>query len=203
MSALTYSVRPHPRTLHTVLPSGSTTLERALVYAYDAQPVPTVIEGLNDALAIDTRLLDAMAYARSADNWQISWTDAEKREQLARALSIQARTGTLWAMREVLRNIGQGDAEIVERVGEVYFDGDTDWDDGLSMYDDDGDGWAKYAIILKTQVTDSVARWIIDAVQRVAPARCHLTAIVWGTAIVVFDADFNFDSDYTFEAVIN
>ena len=53
-------------------------------------------------------------------------------------------------------------------MGEVYFDDSTDWDDGLSMYDDDGDGWAKYAIILKTQVTDTVARWIIDAVQRVA-----------------------------------
>lgn len=201
--SVNYSQREHPRTLHNVLPSGSTTLEKAMVYAYDGQPVPTVIECLNNTQTINANLLDAMAFARNADNWQTSWTEAEKRDYLTRARAIQARKGTLWAMYEVLRTIGQGDAQIIERVGEVFFDDETQYDDGISMFDDDGDGWAKYAIILKTQVTDTMARWIIYAVQQVEPARCDLTEIVWGTAVVVFDADYTFDSDYTFEAVLN
>ena len=117
-----YARRDHPRNLHHILPSGSTVLERAIVDAYDAQTVPTVIENLSDVDVADTRLLNHLAYGANVDAWSSNWNESIKRAALRNAHAIQARKGTVWAVREALTAMGQGDSEIIERVQRRRYD---------------------------------------------------------------------------------
>ena len=61
MNAPAYATRALPRNLHYVLPGNATVLEQSLVYAYDAQRLPVLIEQINDADKVDVRLLSAVA----------------------------------------------------------------------------------------------------------------------------------------------
>ena len=161
-----YARRDHPRDLHNVLPSGSTALERAIVDAYDAQTVPTVIENLSDVDVADTRLLNHLAYGANVDAWSSIWNESIKRAALRNAHAIQARKGTVWAVREALKAIGQGDSEIIERVQRRRYDTGERFDSGL-LWSDSANQWATFAIRLKQPVTEAQGRLIIDAVSAV------------------------------------
>ena len=195
-----YARRNHPRELHQVLPSGSTALERAIVYAYDGQTVPTVIENLSDVDAADARLLNHLAYGANVDTWSSNWNESLKRAALRNAHAIQSRKGTVWAVREALKALGQGDAQIIERVAARYYDRDDQWDAGL-IWDDEAPDWGTFAIRLRQPVTDAQGRLIIDTVSAVKPARCHLIYIDFATDLLRWDSGQKWNSGFTWDII--
>ena len=195
-----YARRNHPRELHQVLPSGSTALERAIVYAYDGQPTPTVIENLSDVDVADARLLNHLAYGANVDAWSSNWNESLKRAALRNAHAIQARKGTVWAVREALKALGQGDAQIIERVAARYYDSGDQWDARL-IWDDEAPDWATFAIRLRQPVTDAQGRLIIDAVSAVKPARCHLIYIDFAADLLRWDSGQKWNSGFTWDII--
>lgn len=195
-----YATRALPRTLHQVLPSGSTVLERALVNAYDAQPIPTVIEQLNDLDRIDARLLNAIAYKLNVDAWSSAWSDAVKRAYLKNAVKIQAKKGTVWAVKETLKALGQGDAVIIERVGSRFWDSGDRWDAGYIWGEQQH--WATFALRLTQRVTQAQGQVIINAISAVKPARCHLVYIDWANDDLRWDSGVRWDSGNTWDLVL-
>ena len=196
MSLTTYAARAHPRTLHTVLPSGSSALECAMVYAYDAQPVPTVIERLADYGKVDARLLSSVAYGLNIDAWSTQWSEAVQRAALQSAREIQARKGTPWAVQQVLKALGQGDATIIENVKSRRWGDGARWgDDGLMW--GGAHNWDAFAIRLSQPVTDAHGRLIIDAVNSVKRASARLVYIDWAENPLRWGDQIKWGSGYT------
>lgn len=200
MSAVDYSTRAYPRTLDQLLPSVSTSLERAIVYAYDGQPPPMVIEQLHDIDTVDARLLDVLAYGLNVDSWSSNWSDALKRSVLHSAKLVQSRKGTVWAVREVLKAMGQGDAEIIERVKARFWDSGDRWNSGL-IWDEGSPDWATFAVRLRQPVSDAQGRLIIEAVSAVKPVRCHLLYIDFATEQLRWDSGQKWNSGYTWDLI--
>lgn len=200
MSVPNYATRNHPRTLHTVLPSGSTTLERAMVDAYDAQPVPIVIEQLADYGKVDARLLSAVAYGLNIDAWSTNWTEQMQREALRNARVIQACKGTPWAIMQVLKAMGQGDAKIMERIKARRWDDGTRWDDDGVVWGDEHN-WNAFAIRLSQPVTEAQARLIINAVNAVKRKSAKLIYIDYAENPLRWDDGKRWDDGYTWDIV--
>lgn len=200
MSAPNYAARNHSRTLHSVLPSGSTALERAMVYAYDAQPVPTVIEQLADYGKVDAHLLAAVAFSLNIDAWSSRWTESVKRAALHSARAIQARKGTPWAVMQVLKALGQGDAKIIERIKARRWGDGTKWGTDGAMWGD-GHRWDAFAIRLSQPVTAAQARLIINSVNAVKRKSARLVFIDYAENPLRWGDAVRWDSGYTWGIV--
>ena len=200
MSMMDYATRTHPRNLHDVLPSGSTPLERGIVYAYDGQPTPTVIETINDYDRLDARLLDVVAYGLNVDVWSSAWPESIKRQMLKSARSVQAKKGTLAAIRATLQAMGQGDAQILERVGARHWDDGECWDNRC-IWGDVQSGWALFAIRLKQPVTDAHGKLIIEAVSAAKPIRCHLVYLDFAGNQLRWDSEQRWDTGFTWDII--
>ena len=200
VSAPDFAIRGLNNELHTALPAGSTPLERALVKAITSLPRPVVIEQINDYEKIDARLLNIVAYGLNVDAWSSSWPESIKRAALKTAREIQSKKGTVWAVREVLKALGQGDAEIIERVQRRRYDDGNRFDAGL-IWSDSANQWATFAIRLKQPVTEAQGRLIIDAVSAVKRASAHLLYVDWATAQLRWDMQLYWDSGYTFDLI--
>lgn len=200
MSTPNYAARNHLRTLHTVLPSGSTTLERAMVYAYDGQPVPIVIEQLAYFGKVDAHLLSAVAYGQNIDAWSTNWNEQMQREALRNTRAIQARKGTPWAIMQVLKSMGQGDAKILERIKARRWGDGTRWGTDGAIWGD-GHGWSAFAIRLSQTVTDVQARLIINAVNSVKRKSARLVFIDYAENPLRWGDAVRWDSGYTWGIV--
>ena len=200
VSAPDFAVRALSNELHTALPAGSTPLERALVKAITGLPRPVVIEQINDYEKVDARLLNIVAYGLNVDAWSSSWPESIKRAALKTAREIQSKKGTVWAVREVLKALGQGDAEIIERIGAQRWDGGAKFDEKF-IWGGEQNGWATFAIRLKQPVSETQGRLIIDAVSAVKRASAHLIYVDWSAAQLRWDELRRWDSGYTFDLI--
>ena len=200
VSAPDFAIRGLNNELHTALPAGSTPLERALVKAITSLPRPVVIEQINDYEKVDARLLNIVAYGLNVDAWSSSWPESIKRAALKTAREIQSKKGTVWAVREVLKALGQGDAEIIERIGAQRWVRGAKFDEKF-IWGDEQNGWATFAIRLKQPVTEAQGRLIIDAVSAVKRASAHLIYVDWASTPLRWDELRRWDSGYTFDLI--
>ena len=200
VSAPDFAIRGLNNELHTALPAGSTPLERALVKAITSLPRPVVIEQINDYEKVDARLLNIVAYGLNVDAWSSSWPESIKRAALKTAREIQSKKGTVWAVREVLKAIGQGDAEIIERIGAQRWDGGAKFDEKF-IWGGEQNGWATFAIRLKQPVSETQGRLIIEAVNSVKRASAHLLYVDWASTPLRWDELRRWDSGYTFDLI--
>lgn len=79
-------------------------LDRVLVYLIDTVPA--------ESLPYLAEQFDVLGYK----GMRLAVTEADKREIIKRAIELHRFKGTLWAVKESLKSIGFGDAEIVEHV---------------------------------------------------------------------------------------
>lgn len=87
----------------SLLPPNASALERALEAAtrrIDDVPVP--LRDLWDPLACPIDLLPWLAWSLSIDIWDSDWSEAAKREQVAQALQMQRRKGSVASVRSLL-----------------------------------------------------------------------------------------------------
>lgn len=68
--------------------------------------VPTPAHTVNNPGTADSSLLPWMAWARSVDNWDISWTDDQKRAVIKASYNVHLHKGTIGALKEALGALG-------------------------------------------------------------------------------------------------
>ena len=159
-----------------LLPSNATKLERDLERTGAAflSALRVDLRTLWHADTCPERFLPALAWALSVDDWNEEWSTAQKRAAIKASPRVSERTGTTWAVRQVLAQHGHADAVVFERYGGgVRYDGLTQTRDatrlrgGSSM-------WATYKVILKRPVTRDMAQVMQHSLHRVKRNCVHL-----------------------------
>lgn len=86
-----------------LLPWNATPQERALSEsAARVSDVPTPLRDLWNPDTCPPELLSWLAWAFSVDEWDTSWTEAQKREFIRRSVDVHRYKGTIGAVREAL-----------------------------------------------------------------------------------------------------
>lgn len=97
-----------------LLPANATALERALAQVMaEIQAIPVPVRDIWNADTIPAVALPWLAWAYSVDEWDINWSEAQKRETVRRALAVQKIKGTIGAVRQALGALGI-DAQVQE-----------------------------------------------------------------------------------------
>jgi phage tail P2-like protein len=91
----------------SLLPPNATTLERRLAETGAAiEEIPVAIRDVNDAANCAPELLPYLAWARSVDRWDSSWSTETKRAVTAASFFVHKRKGTIGALRRVVEPLG-------------------------------------------------------------------------------------------------
>lgn len=91
----------------TLLPSNATQLERLAAEGLaEIQRVPIRIRELHNPETCGEDLLPYLAWARSVDRWDESWTVEIKRKVIANSYYVHAHKGTIGALRRVVEPLG-------------------------------------------------------------------------------------------------
>lgn len=94
-------------TYPTVLPPGSTPLEKALEQAAArVLDFPAPIRKVWSPDSCPIELLPWLAWGLSLDNWSSDWSEAIKRERVRRAIPIARQKGTASSVRGVVQSFG-------------------------------------------------------------------------------------------------
>jgi len=90
-----------------LLPPGSTVLERNLAIAgADIEDVPVPLRSLRRAATCPDNLLTWLAWERSVDRWDESWSIETRRKAIANSFFIHKHKGTIGALRRVVEPLG-------------------------------------------------------------------------------------------------
>lgn len=92
-----------------MLPSNATVMESALAESIARiGDVPTPSRDVWNPDTCPSALLPWLAWAFSVDEWDSSWTDAQKRGAIKSAVTVQKYKGTIGAVRDALAALGYG-----------------------------------------------------------------------------------------------
>lgn len=90
-----------------LLPPNATVLERRAAQALaQIERVPIPIRELHDPDRCPVELLPYLAWARSVDRWDDSWSERTKREVIKASPFIHRHKGTIGALRRVVEPLG-------------------------------------------------------------------------------------------------
>lgn len=94
-------------TYSSILPPGSTALEKALEQvAAHLLDMPVAIRAVRSADTCPIELLPWEAWGRSLDNWSADWSAPVKRERVRQAIPIARQKGTAASVRSVVQSFG-------------------------------------------------------------------------------------------------
>lgn len=114
------------------------------------------------------------------DGWLLAESDEAKRNLIARAVDLHRHKGTPWAMREIIRQLGFGEIEIIEGLFDKRHDGAIRRDG--TYYHGDRAKWAHYRVILQNVITNDQAELLRKTLRAFAPARCILASLDYRAA---------------------
>lgn len=86
----------------SLLPPNATKLERALEHGARPEPVSTPASVIDDPLTCPADLLPWLAYGLSVDSWDADWTEADKRDAVARSIEMHRLKGTRLSVETVV-----------------------------------------------------------------------------------------------------
>lgn len=113
-----------------------------------------------------------------AEKWSVTGYDGwllAKRKLIKRAVELHRYKGTPWAMREIIRQLGFGEVEIIEGLFDKRRDGSFIRDG--TYYHGDRSKWAHYRVILQQAITNDQADLLRKTLRVFAPARCVLASL--------------------------
>jgi len=177
-----------------MLPANAEPAEAAMEQA-TALRLDTTADSLWNAATCPAPLLPWLAWAFSVDIWDERWSEARQRAVIAASVEVHRRKGTRGAVVAALAAAGLGDARLIERDSPKRYDG-AFARDGTSDRSSPAH-WAEYRVVMgrPLSIRQSVtARRIIEAS---APARCHLAAIDFREAALLYDGAAPRDGTYT------
>lgn len=103
-----------------LLPPSATLAERALEGAVSRlSSVPVPVGQVWDPATCPAGVLPWLAWALSVDDWDASWSEAQKRAAIAASIQVHRRKGTVGAVRRALQALGY-EVEIDENTGTAY-----------------------------------------------------------------------------------
>lgn len=97
--------------------------------------------------------------------WLLAESDQARRDLIKGSAAIHRYKGTPWAVREVVRQLGFGDATLQEGIANPTGDGR------------DPTTWAGYRILLHHTINRDQAALLRRLLLSVAPARCRLSTV--------------------------
>lgn len=98
----------------SVLPPNATAQERAIeAAAARLGEVPVLVREMWDPDTCPAAQLPWLAWALSIDEWNASWTDAQKRNSIKASYSVHCRKGTAGAVIDALKALGFG-TQVIE-----------------------------------------------------------------------------------------
>lgn len=127
---------------------------------------------------VPVELLELLAEKWSVtgyDGWLLAESIEAKRKLIKRAVELHRYKGTPWAMREIIRQLGFGEVEIIEGLFDKRHDGSF-LRDGV-YYHGDRSKWAHYRVILQQAITNDQADLLRKTLRVFAPARCVLASL--------------------------
>lgn len=177
-----------------ILPPHSGRAEIALaagvIRAFD---IVIPIRHLMSSSTAPAAVLPWLAWHLSVDEWDPNWLEPKKREAIAQSVLWHSRKGTVWAVREMLRFEGYGDAVITEagpvpKYGDpgLTYGGADPVAGGHLVYGPENYGWADYWVELQQPIALSGAARLRDRIVSVAPARCRLRGISFDGAFLTY-----------------
>lgn len=109
------------------------------------------------------------------DGWLLAESEDAKRKLIKRAVELHRYKGTPWAIREIIRQLGFGEVEILEGLFDKRRDGSF-LRDG-TYFHGDRSKWAHYRVILQKAITNDQANLLRKTLRVFAPARCVLASL--------------------------
>lgn len=98
----------------SLMPPSATIVERAMeMAAARIESVPTPARHMWNPQTCPAQLLPWLAWAFSVDEWDTTWTEAQKRATIAASYNVHRRKGTIGAVKRALGALGL-DIQIVE-----------------------------------------------------------------------------------------
>lgn len=97
-----------------LLPPNATPQERSISNAIArAVDVPVPIASLSNPETAPAPLLPWLAWAESVDEWDVNWTEAQRRGAIKASFAVHAKKGTAAALRYAIQGIGY-DVDVTE-----------------------------------------------------------------------------------------
>lgn len=111
----------------------------------------------------------------SYDGWLLAESDSAKRKLIKRAVELHRYKGTPWAIREIIRQLGFGEVEIIERLSGQKRDGSIRRN--AVYFHGQKSKWAHYRIVFKRPLTLDQGKLIQSTLRHFSPARCVLESL--------------------------
>lgn len=178
-----------------LLPPNATFLETALAYATNPD-LPVTIGDIWNPDRCPEKLLPWLAHALSVDVWEPGWPAYIKREVIRSSVMVHRKKGTRGAVERALDALGHGDAEVYESYDVLRYDGSFAYDGSESYAPDDH--WAEYRVYLIRPVTILQSDVIREALNAIAPTRCHLKELNFVEFAHVYDGSILYDGTFPY-----
>ena len=168
----------------SVLPSNATPLETAVDLTAGARLWGT-LPGVNgttglhrqvpqlwDAATAPLATLPLLAWAFRLDFFDTAWPERFQREMLANARRINQLRGTVAGIKLTLQLLGHPNAQVIENPG-ARRRGEGSARNTVTRRANSTD-WATFSIVLENPISDRQYQVLLQAVDRVKRACCHL-----------------------------
>ncbi|ECL8857178.1 phage tail protein I [Salmonella enterica] len=128
-------------------------------------------------------------FAITGDNgWNLAESEDARRALIKSAIELHRYKGTPWSVRQVVRNLGFGEIEIIE--------GGQDLDVAIASRYPPETHWALYRIKLTRPVTNDQAGLLRKTLEAFAPARCELASLDFVEAAIRYNDTARYDGTY-------
>lgn len=159
-----------------LLPPNRTPLEQALAGAAAMALDVGNLRHLWSAMHCHAAALPWLSWTLSVEAWHEAKSDDARRALILNSIEIHRRKGTPWAIRLLIRSLGFGEVNIIERVGGRTHNGAIRRN-GIFPHAPLATTWATYMVTLERPITNAQAERLRKLLPSVAPARCHLVAL--------------------------
>ena len=148
---------------------------------------------------VPTEFLELLAEKWSVtgyDGWLLAESEDAKRKLIKRAVELHRYKGTPWAMREIIRQLGFGEVEIIEGLHNQTYQGSIQFN-GIFTYHDTNK-WAHYVVLLKQPVTQDQAELLRKTLRLFAPARCVLASLDYQQVALRYNGKQHYNAQFNF-----
>ena len=179
----------------SLLPPNATPFELALEgpAADRVEAIPAPIATVGDAAQCPAAVLPFLAWARSVDVYDASWSEATRREVIGLSMAVHRIKGTLKSVLDAIAAWGIG-ATVMERVGARLYDGGQSHD-GRVLYGP-ANGWAMYRVVLTRAIRNDQVAGLRRLLETTAPKRCELLSLDYQEAANLYDGRSLHDGAY-------
>lgn len=122
-------------------------------------------------------------------------SDADRRELIKQSIAMHKRKGTPGSIKRAIRAAGFGEVTIIERPGELNYDGTYSYN-GLNTYGLAAGAWAHYHVRLERPITNDQAVLLRALCAEFAPARCRLLSLIYTEVAIRYNATAVYDGSY-------